>query len=90
VRRLDALRPEAARARGETRDELMGRLSQIESELADAAIASLDDRERIALEKEADAELEPFRTRMPDAAYRQSRHQSVQRLVRQHFGIPSF
>jgi hypothetical protein len=90
VRRLDALRPDAARARGETRDELMGRLSQIESELADAAIASLEDPDRIALEKEADAELEPFRTRMPDNAYRQSRHQAVQRLVRQHFGIPSF
>ena len=68
----------------------MGRLSQIESELAAAAIAALDDAERIALEKEADAELEPFRARMPDDAYRQSRHQSVQRLVRQHFGIPSF
>ena len=90
VRRLDALRPDAARARGETRDELMARLSQIESELADAAIASLDEPDRIALEKEADAELEPFRTRMPDPAYRQSRHQAVQRLVRQHFGIPSF
>ena len=48
VRRLDALRPDAARARGETRDELMGRLSQIESELADAAIASLEDADRIA------------------------------------------
>ena len=90
VRRLDALRPDAARARGETRDELMNRLSQIDSELADAAIASLDDADRIALEKEADAELEPFRSRMPDAAYRQSRHQAVQRLVRQHLGIPSF
>jgi hypothetical protein len=68
----------------------MGRLSQIESELADAAIAALADRDRIALENEADTELEPFRTRMPDLAYRQSRHQAVQRLVRQHFGIPSF
>jgi hypothetical protein len=90
VRRLDALRPDAARARGETRDELMNRLSQIESELADAAIASLDEPDRVALEQEADAELEPFRTRMPDQAFRQSRHQAVQRLVRQHFGIPSF
>jgi len=90
VRRLDALRPDAARARGETRDELMSRLAQIESELADAAIASLEDPERHALEKEADSELEPFRTRMPDRAYRQSRQQAVQRLARQHFGIPSF
>ena len=90
VSRLDALRPDAARARGDTRDALINRLSQIESELADAAIASLSDPDRIAMETEADAELEPFRTRMPDTAYQQSRHQAVQRLVRQHFGIPSF
>ena len=31
-----------------------------------------------------------FATRMPDDAYRQSRRQSLQRLVRQHFGLPSF
>ena len=90
VRLLDALRPDAARARGETRDDLMRRIALIESELADAAIASLEPADRVALEKEADAELEPFRTRMPDDAYRQSRHQAVQRLVRQHFGLPSF
>jgi hypothetical protein len=68
----------------------MRRLSEIESELADAAIASLDDAERIALEKEADVELEPFRTRMPDRRLSPVRTQAVQRLVRQHFGIPSF
>ena len=90
VRALDALRPDAARARGEMRDALMRGLSQIENELADAAIAVLDDRDRAALESEADTELAPFKARMPDDAYRQSRQQALQRLVRQHFGIPSF
>jgi hypothetical protein len=44
----------------------------------------------MALEREADAELEPFRSRMPEEAYRQSRRQSLQRLVRLHFGLPGF
>ena len=89
VRGLDALQPEAGRARGDARDELMRRVALIEEELAAAAVSALDPAERTALEREADAELEPFRERMPEEAYRQSRRQSLQRLVRQHFGLPS-
>ena len=90
VRGLDALQPEAGRARGDARDELMRRVALIEEELATAAVSALDPEERAALEREADAELEPFRERMPEDAYRQSRRQSLQRLVRLHFGLPSF
>jgi hypothetical protein len=90
VRGLDALQPEAGRARGDARDELMRRVAVIEEQLAAAAVSALDPAERAALEREADAELEPFRARMPDEAYRQSRRQSLRRLVREHFGIPSF
>ena len=89
VRGLDALRPEASRARGEARDELMRRVASIEESLAAAAVTALDPAERTAFEREADAELEPFRARMADEAYRQSRRQALQRLVRQHFGLPS-
>ena len=89
VRGLDALRPEASKARGEARDELMRRVAAIEEDLAVAAVGALGAAERSALEKEADAELEPFRARLPDVAYRQSRRQALQRLVRQHFGLPS-
>jgi hypothetical protein len=89
VRGLDALRPEAAKARGEARDEVMRRVADIEAALASAAVSQLDPAERAALEREADAELEPFRSRMPDEAFRQSRRQALHRLVRQHFGLPS-
>jgi len=89
VRALDALGPEAARARGEARDDLMRRVAIVDEDLANAAVNALDPRQRAAFEKEADVELEPFRERMPDDAYRQSRRQSLQRLVRQHFGLPS-
>jgi len=90
VRGLDALQPEAGRARGDARDELMRRVTLIEEQLATAAISALGPVERAALEREADAELEPFRERMPEAAFRQSRRQSLQRLVRLHFGLPGF
>ena len=90
VRGLDALQPEAGRARGDARDELLRRVALIEEELATAAISALGPAERLALEREADAELEPFRSRMPEEAYRQSRRQSLQRLVRLHFGLPGF
>ena len=89
VRRLDALLPEAARARGDARDELVRRVAAIDEELAAAAVNGLAPSEKSALEREADAELEPFRARMPDEAFRQSRRQAVQRLVRLHFGLPS-
>jgi len=90
VRALDALRPEAARARGDSRDELMGRLAEIDAELAASALTTMDAADRLALEKEADGELEPFRARMSNEAFTQSRLQAMHRLARQHFGLPSF
>ena len=90
VRALDAIRPEAARARGDARDELMTRLAEIDIDLAGSALASMNEADRRAIENEADTELEPFRDRMSDEAFRQSRRQAMQRLARQHFGLPSF
>jgi hypothetical protein len=89
VRGLDALRPDAARARGESRDELLARIAAIEEELSVAALDAIDPAERAAFDQEADAELEPFRARMSEDAFRQSRRQALLRLVRQRFGLPS-
>ncbi len=89
VRALDALRPAAARARGDVRDALLGKLGDIEDALTAAAFAALAPDQQAALESEAAADLAPFRTRMSSDAYAQSRHAAIQRLVRQHFGLPS-
>jgi hypothetical protein len=89
VRALDAIRAEASRARGDVRDQLLERMSAISDELVSAAAASLDAATRASLEKEADSELAPFRPRMADEAYLQSRRAAVHRLVRHHFGLPS-
>ncbi len=89
VRALDLLRPDAARARGDARDELADRMSKIDQQLLAAVVESLDPGTRASMEKEADVELAPFRARMPDDAYQHSRRAAIHRLVRHHFGLPS-
>ena len=89
VRSLDAVRPDAARVRGEARDALLRRVVEIEDTLAAEALASLGPEQRLAFEKDADGELAPFRPRMAADAYTQSRRAAMHRLVRQHFGLPS-
>jgi len=89
VRALDALRPEAERVRGEARDALLQRVTEIEDTLAAEALAALKADQRQAFEEDAAAELAPFRPRMTAEAYAQSRRAAIHRLVRQHFGLPS-
>ena len=89
VRALDLLAPEAARARGEARDQVAGTLASIDAALMAAALDALDARDRTALEQEADRELAPFKARMSEDAYRQSRAQALQRLARERFGLPT-
>lgn len=90
VRALDALASDAGRARGEARDEIVRKLAAINDDLTTAAVDAIGEKDRRALEKEADEELGPFRSRMSDEAFRQSRAQALQRLVRDRFGLPSF
>jgi hypothetical protein len=89
VRALDALRPDATRARGNARDALLGRIGEIEEALVAAAFEALESSQRSAIEREADTELAPFRARMSADNYAQSRRAAVDRLVRRHFGLPS-
>lgn len=88
VRALDALQPEAARARGEARDAVLLRVAAVDAGLVAAAIAALSEGARTEIEHEADAELAPFRQRMAVEAYAQSRRAAIARLVRLHFGLP--
>jgi hypothetical protein len=89
VSALDQLAPDAARARGDARDDIVRRLAEIDRALTSAAIDAVDETDRRALEKEADDELAPFRPRMTEDAYQQSRFQALQRLVRERFNLPA-
>lgn len=90
VRALDAARSDAAHARGDAREAVVRRIAEIDERLVDAALASLGAAEQKAFQSEADQELAPFRARLSDEAYQQSRRQAVHRLVREHFGLPGF
>lgn len=89
VRALDALLPDAGRARGAARDALLLQVAAIDAVLMAAATQALSSAERTALENEADAELAPFRQRMAPEAFAQSRQAAIDRLVRLHFGLPA-
>ena len=88
VREIDGMLPEAPRARGESRERLLERLSAIDAQLVTAAIDALTREQRSTLEAEAAEELEPFRARMTPEAYQQTMRAAVFRLVRHHFGLP--
>lgn len=75
--------------RGAGRAALLGRLEALDDTLASAAGASLPAADLAALERQAAADLHPFRARMPAAAYRQAVEASLRRLVRERFGLPT-
>lgn len=88
VRALDALRPEAKRARGEAREAMIAAVAGVERRVLDAALKGLDAETRERLETAAEQELAPFRARMPAEVYVRSREAALGRLVRERFLLP--
>jgi hypothetical protein len=89
VRELDAARASAKTLRGTARAELLERLAQLDAELLTAMREQLTVSERDALAREAEAELAPFKPRMPQAAYEQSIAACINRLLRDKAHIPT-
>ena len=88
VRELDAARAGAKNLRGDARDRLLERLRSLERGLLDAARARLAPAVMADIEREADAELAPFRDRMPADAYQRSRAACIDRIVRDRARLP--
>jgi hypothetical protein len=89
VRRLDRLVPDAKRARGEARAALALELAALDRQLLDAAVNALSTAERDRLADDAERELEPFRARMVPDTLAKAQLAAFERLVREHFGLPS-
>lgn len=89
VRELDTARAGAKTLRGTARAELLARLAQLDAELLAATRDGLTPSERDALAREAEAELAPFKPRMPQAAYEQSIAACIDRLLRDKARIPT-
>jgi hypothetical protein len=88
VRELDTWRASAKTLRGEARERLLDRLQELDGLLLDAARAACDPTTFQQLERDANAELAPFRTRLSADAYEQARRVCLERIIRERFGLP--
>jgi hypothetical protein len=88
VRELDAARAGARGMRGAAREQLLARLRALDASLIDAVRSRCDVETMQRLGMEADAELAPFRERMPREAYKQSHRACIDRLIRDRARLP--
>jgi hypothetical protein len=86
---LDTLRATARGARGDARTALIDRLTAIDRDLMTAAREALNSSELDDLRREAARELEPFRSRMPADAFRETSEAALERLIRERWRLPS-
>jgi hypothetical protein len=89
VRELDTVRGGSKNLRGERRDTMLQRLRELDRRLVDTARATLDSETLQRITREADAQLSPFRSRMPSDAYARSHEACVDRLMREHARLPT-
>lgn len=88
VAELDAARAGARGLRGEARQRLLDRLQALDAQMLSSARERLDPAALRELGTDADAELAPFRDRMPPEAYGHARQACIDRLVRDRFSLP--
>jgi hypothetical protein len=83
------IREASKHARGPSRDAFVSRLAPIDAALLSAArgVATVDVVG--ALEREAAAELAPYRARLDAAAWSHAMQVTVDRLLREHFLLPT-
>jgi len=85
---LDVARASSRGVRGEARQALIARLTELDAELLRTARAALDEASRDAMVREADAELASYRERMAPDAFARARDTAADRLLRERLGLP--
>ena len=88
VRELDASRAAGKGVRGDARDVLLQRLADLDRTLVDGARSLFDPSTLQRLIADADAELLPFRARLPADAYERSRAACLDRAIRERLRLP--
>jgi hypothetical protein len=86
---LDTMRASARGVRSDARTVLIERLTAIDRDLMVAAREALDPPALEDLRREAARELEPFRSRMPADAFRETSEAALDRLIRERWRLPS-
>jgi len=87
--RLLALQASAAGARGEARAGIVARLEELDRDLLDVARRAAPDEIGRALEREAEADLAPYRGRLSDQLWQASVEVTIRRLLRDRLGLPT-
>jgi hypothetical protein len=85
---LDAARAKAGGLRGDARQALVDRLASLDRELVQQVLRELDPETQAAIDREADAELAPFRAAMTGEAFAHARAAAIERLVRERTRLP--
>ncbi len=88
VRELDIARASVRGVRGQARQALIDRLRELDASLISAARERLDAAAVRDLAAVANAELAPFRDRMPSEAYAQAGQACIDRLIRERMRLP--
>jgi hypothetical protein len=88
VRELDASRAAASGSCAEARDVLLQRLAVLDRTLVDTARSHMDPSTLQRLTAEAEAELSPFRARMPADDFERSCAAWLDRAIRQRLRLP--
>lgn len=88
ARELDRARTAGNGLRGEARQQVIDRLSNLDTELLRRARVLLDDRVRAELVGTAEEELAGFRARMQPGAFDRAREVAFDRLLRERAGLP--
>ena len=88
VRELDVARGTAKGLRGPARSALLERLRALDASLVEAVRSRCDTGMLAQLGHDADAELRPFRDRMPDDAYQHARRACIDRSLRERWRLP--
>lgn len=86
---LDRARAKPGGMRGTERAALVSRLSDLDADLVSAARRAIDATLLESMEREADADLDSFRSGMTADSFERARHAAVVHLIRQHFRLPT-
>lgn len=89
ARELDAVRAVRGGLRGDARRETVARLATLDAEIVALARQQLGAGTCAAIERDASSELQPFRDRLSDAAYRRALDAATDRLARERLGLPT-
>jgi hypothetical protein len=86
---LTALRDAVKKARGDARDAIAAKVGPLDAELRDVARRSAPPELMSALEREAREDLAAFRDRLPADRWQQALDATVDRLLRDKWGLPT-